>query len=93
MQEHRFPWSRRNVRAAFSIMLLLQAVPAAGAQGGVRAWGNQVFDSAWKQDSFAEIASGWTHTLARRSDGKVVAWGTNGHGRCEVPALPAGIAR
>ena len=30
------------------------------------------------------------HTVARRSDGSVVAWGNNDYGQCNVPALPAG---
>ena len=29
--------------------------------------------------------------MARRSDGSVVAWGDNGYGQCNVPALPAGL--
>ena len=31
------------------------------------------------------------HTVARRSDGSVVAWGSNNYGQCNVPALPAGL--
>ena len=31
------------------------------------------------------------HTVARRSDGSVVAWGYNAYGQCNVPALPAGL--
>ena len=33
-----------------------------------------------------------THTVARRSDGSVVAWGDNYDGQCNVPALPPGLA-
>ena len=29
--------------------------------------------------------------MARRSDGSVVAWGDNGYGQCNVPALPLGL--
>jgi len=32
------------------------------------------------------------YTLARRSDGTVVAWGDNYYGQCNVPALPAGLS-
>ena len=31
------------------------------------------------------------HTVARRSDGSVIAFGSNTNGQCNVPALPAGL--
>ena len=31
-------------------------------------------------------------TVARRSDGSVVAWGHNGWGQCNAPALPSGLS-
>ncbi|MCA8950722.1 MAG: hypothetical protein KDE27_14565, partial [Planctomycetes bacterium] len=39
-----------------------------------------------------EIAAGIFHSLARRSDGSVVAWGDNSFGQTIVPALPAGLS-
>jgi alpha-tubulin suppressor-like RCC1 family protein len=51
--------------------------------------------------TYVEIAAGgggshdyWAtleHSVARRSDGSVVAWGSNSHGQCNVPALPPGL--
>ena len=41
--------------------------------------------------TYVEVAAGYGHTVARRSDGSVVAWGTNCHGQCNVPALPVGL--
>jgi hypothetical protein len=41
--------------------------------------------------TYVEIATGGAHTVARRSDGSVVAWGDNGFGQCNVPALPPGL--
>jgi len=38
-----------------------------------------------------EIAGGGAHTIARRSDGWVVAWGRNLEGQCNVPPLPPGL--
>jgi hypothetical protein len=38
-----------------------------------------------------EIAAGGSHTLARLSDGSIVAWGSNNLGQCNVPALPTGV--
>src|SRR2546428_7921170 len=36
-------------------------------------------------------AGGYWHTIARRSDGSVIAWGDNFYGQCNVPALPPGL--
>ena len=38
--------------------------------------------------AYVEITAGDQHTVARRSDGSVVAWGDNPYGQCNVPALP-----
>lgn len=60
------------------------------AQSGIVARGPMVLDSQWGTESFAEIAADRWHTLARRDDGTVVAWGENSNGECNVPALPSG---
>ena len=39
-----------------------------------------------------ESRPGTLHTLARRSDGTVAAWGENGYGQCNVPALAPGLS-
>src|SRR5262245_50080018 len=41
--------------------------------------------------AYVEIAAGSTHTVACRSDGSAVAWGDNGAGQTNVPALPPGL--
>lgn len=41
--------------------------------------------------TYVEIAAGTRDSLARRSDGAVVAWGLNNTGQCTVPALPPGL--
>jgi hypothetical protein len=41
--------------------------------------------------SFVELASGFDHSLARLSDGSVIAWGSNTYGQCDVPMQPVGI--
>lgn len=38
-----------------------------------------------------QVSAGDQHSLARRSDGVVVAWGSNGSGQCVVPNLPNGL--
>ncbi|MGE5389624.1 MAG: YDG domain-containing protein [Deltaproteobacteria bacterium] len=35
---------------------------------------------------FVQIAAGLSHSLARRNDGTVVAWGDNNDGQCNVPS-------
>ena len=39
-----------------------------------------------------EVATGAGHTLARRSDGRVVGWGFNGSGECALPPLSPRLA-
>src|SRR5262245_6872910 len=82
--------------AAFSVLAVFLALPATTnvvlAQEGVIGWGGQVVDSRWHEESFVEVAAGSWHTLARRSDGSVVAWGDNMGGQCSVPALPPGLS-
>lgn len=41
--------------------------------------------------TYVEVANGYGFSLARRSDGQVVAWGDNQYGQCNVPPLPAGV--
>ena len=41
--------------------------------------------------TYVLIAAGGTHTVARRSDGSVVCWGSNVDLACNVPTPPAGV--
>ena len=64
----------------------------ARAQSSINGWGVSVFDSAWNSETaFVEVVAGYSHTVARRSDGSVVAWGDNQYWQCDVPAPPAGL--
>ena len=83
-------WTRLGVLAAG--LLPLAATPGIAAQSHVRSWGVQVTDSQWNEESFVEVAAGEYHTVARLGDGSVVAWGDNGAGQCNVPALPGGFS-
>jgi hypothetical protein len=42
--------------------------------------------------SYVEIATGQLHSLARRSDGSVVAFGDDFSGQCNVAPLPSGLS-
>ena len=72
---------------AIAIVAIALVPLPAPAQSEIKGWGWQVFDSAWNQEPFAGIAAGHYHTVARRPDGSVVAWGNNDGGQCLAPAL------
>src|SRR5262245_44258587 len=82
--------------ATFSILAVLLALPAATdvavAQDGVIGWGGMVVDSRLHAQSFVQVTASWLHTVAVRSDGNVVAWGSNYQGQCNVPPLPPGLS-
>jgi hypothetical protein len=40
--------------------------------------------------SYVELTAGQYHSVARRSDGSLVQWGTYLHGQFNIPVLPAG---
>src|SRR5438874_2276504 len=41
--------------------------------------------------SVIAIAAGWAHSLVLKSDGTVVAWGSNYYGQCAVPNRLSGV--
>lgn len=76
---------------AFALVLALMAT-SMEAQSTVSGWGRLRFDSAWSEASdYVEVAAGGYHTVARRVDGSLVAWGYNISGECVVPATPVGL--
>src|SRR6187551_125244 len=76
--------------AVSGIVCLLLPIPGE-AQTFVKGWGLHIFDSRFNSEAFVQVAAGYSHTMARRSNGSLVAWGDNYSGECNVPALPAGI--
>src|SRR5688572_17415212 len=86
-------FTRASSLSLLAICVTLCATPRPGvAQDEIASWGRQVFDSAWHHQPFVELAAGGFHTVARRSNGSVVAWGENGYAQCNVPALPSGLS-
>jgi hypothetical protein len=82
----------RITHKLFAISLLLAGlVHGARAQSEIVGWGITTFDSGWNDDAFAEIAAGQMHSVARRADGSLVAWGDNTDGQCSLPAFPGGF--
>src|SRR5712664_4071975 len=59
--------------------------------GTVRSWGQQVFPNVQPGTRYLAIAAGWKHSLALKSDGRVVAWGDNSSGQSTVPANLTGV--
>ena len=41
--------------------------------------------------TYVAVAGGPTHKVALRSDGRVLAWGSNSHGQLAIPPLPPGM--
>ena len=71
--------------------LLMATMLLGTAEGQIVEFGSLVANSAWHDQEFAEVAAGYFHTVVRRSNGSVLAWGRNEEGQCNVPALPAGL--
>ena len=62
-----------------------QAALAAATPGVLVAWGEQAFPYIEPGTHFVKVAAGYSHNLALKQDGTVVAWGNNDSGRATVP--------
>src|SRR5437773_3332803 len=63
-----------------------QAALAAATPGVLVAWGEQAFPYIEPGTHFVKVAAGYSHNLALKQDGTVVACGNNDSGRGTVPA-------
>src|SRR6266446_3071821 len=59
--------------------------------GTVISWGQQFIPYVQPGTRYQAIAAGGSHSLALKSDGSVVAWGSNGAGESTVPANLTGV--
>lgn len=69
-----------GVAAAFA-PALAQAPAARDFVG----WGNVRFDTRLLDATYDLIGAGKLHSLARKTNGEIVAWGSNTTGQCDVP--------
>ena len=67
-----------------TFLAFTSTIAAVNAQAEIVGRGMQVFDSRWSREAFDEVVGGNYHTVARRSDGTVVAWGLNDDGQTDV---------
>ena len=60
-----------------------------GLEGAIVAWGKNDCGSepVPQGDDFVDVACGYYHNLALRTDGTIAAWGSNYHGQCNIPEL------
>ena len=72
--------------AACLAALLLACTAHGGPSGTVAAWGSQVLPLVQPGTHFTAIAARVQHNLALKSEGTIVAWGSNGSGESAVPA-------
>ncbi len=65
------------------------------SRGTIRTWGN--WDLSYPPPplppgvGYTDVAAGWTHNIALRSDGEAVAWGLSNSGAMNIPPLPPGL--
>ncbi len=85
---------QRNMIVSLSLLLLLMAAMwTANAQaqtGSIVGWGSQVV-GVDLSGPFIQVAAGYAHSLGLKSDGSIVAWGSNFYGETSVPAPNAGF--
>ena len=82
----RFSAAMLRVVVAFAVVSVL-GMGLAKAQyghGSIVGWGQQVF-GADLSAGFVAVAGGSAHSLGLRSDGSIVAWGSNYYARCDLP--------
>jgi alpha-tubulin suppressor-like RCC1 family protein len=88
-------WSRSSstllVFVASGATTFVSLSNAGTAQSGIVGSGYVAFDTRFTDEEFVEIAANGSHTLARRADGSVAAWGSNGDNQCTARQLPAGL--
>ncbi|MBM4007338.1 MAG: hypothetical protein FJ292_07215, partial [Planctomycetes bacterium] len=78
---------------AFAVAAVAWLAGRAGAEVDVVSWGIQTYDQGDVRERYSQIAAGGDHTVALKSDGTVVAWGSNSSGQRNVPSGLSGVTQ
>jgi len=76
-----------RVSSLVCLAILVLGVGAAGGRstGSIVGWGLMVVVEPSALEDLAAVRAGDRHSLGRKSNGTVVAWGRNDYGQCAVP--------
>ena len=67
------------------IFLLCTGLAYGQSTGSIVGLGSYVVVEQSALDSLVVVAGGYAHSLGLKSDGTIVAWGSNRFGQCNVP--------
>ncbi len=73
--------------------IVIGAGRQARAEVDVVSWGQQTHDQGDLRERYVQIAAGYSHTVALKNDGTLVAWGYNSEGQCNVPSGLTGVTQ
>jgi len=81
-----------SVSAAVLAAVCLLCIAQSALGGSIIGWGSIAFDSNdFPLNGVMGIAAGSRHSLALKSDGSIVAWGSNSVGECNIPSPNSGF--
>ena len=67
------------------ILIMGTGIALSQSTGFVLQWGSHVIVGPEVLEDFVTVAGGGYHSLGLKSDGTIVAWGSNAYNSCDVP--------
>jgi hypothetical protein len=67
----------------FVSVVVFSEITCFAGTASLKAWGQGKIP---EENNFADIAAGYNHSIALKSDGSLLAWGNNNDGQRDVPA-------